>query len=267
MHEFDHPYQIRHIALVGVGGTGSILARHVARILYDMEQRNQQTPTITLIDPDRVERHNVGRQMFIPADIGQHKAKLMAIRLSSALGLKIGYITEPFDAETHLEHEGHHTKYGCNLILGCVDNYQARRTLASADSALWIDCGNYYDGGQVVIGNSDNYGYMYNRERNPALNFIPNVAHVYPDILEPEEDESDIIQVVGQADNADSCAELVLRGDQHLLINEYVALAAAQMTYKVLHRQPIQHHEIFVSSEYLTMKPKPINPPAQEKVS
>lgn len=123
---FEPRHGINHVVVVGVGGTGSALVRTVARILYDMNRRGLFTPRMTLIDPDTVEEKNVGRQMFTPADVGQNKAVLLARRFNLALGLDITAFPEPFDPERHPS--GHGT-----LLVGCVDNHEARRTLARAE--------------------------------------------------------------------------------------------------------------------------------------
>lgn len=103
------------------------------------------TPRITFIDPDTVEKKNVGRQMFTLADLGQNKAELLMRRLNLALGLDITAIPEPFDPDRHPNGNG-------TLLIGCVDNHEARRALAQA-TGFWIDCGNHFESGQVVAGN------------------------------------------------------------------------------------------------------------------
>ena len=86
--QFDPRHGIKHVVVVGTGGTGSALARSIARILYDMDQRGLYTPHLTLIDPDVIEEKNIGRQSALtPADIGKFKAVLLSKRLNLALGL------------------------------------------------------------------------------------------------------------------------------------------------------------------------------------
>ena len=83
---YDPPYHFSRIVLVGVGGTGSQLARCLARLLYHRQQKRQHLPEVVFVDPDVVESHNVGRQMFTPADLGQPKAAVLARRFNMALG-------------------------------------------------------------------------------------------------------------------------------------------------------------------------------------
>src|SRR5690606_5889073 len=114
---FDPNTHIRTVTVVGVGGTGSQVARIVGRILFDMKRSRLHTPDLVLIDPDRVEAQNVGRQLFAASDVGLYKAEVVSRRLNFGLGLSASYIPEPVNAETHFEHRS------SNLVISCVDNH------------------------------------------------------------------------------------------------------------------------------------------------
>src|SRR5690606_31117898 len=99
---------------------------------------------------------NVGRQMFTSADVGQYKAELLARRLNYALGLNIHYRNDAFDHqwfESQTDFGRHVGSRFSLLLVGAVDNHEARQELAKVDSC-WIDCGNHFSSGQVVIGNT-----------------------------------------------------------------------------------------------------------------
>jgi len=147
MISFDPNTQISTLTIVGCGGTGAQVVRSVARMVYDMREARMHTPQVVLIDPDMVERPNVGRQLFTEADVGQPKAQVLMRRFNLALGLSMTAICEAVDAERHFERWG-------NLIVGCVDNHLARRELAKVNGALWCDSGNHANAGQVIIGNT-----------------------------------------------------------------------------------------------------------------
>ena len=87
--------------------------------------------------------------MFTEADIGQYKAAILGRRFNLQLGLEIGWHTELFNWKRYKDQYNQR-----RLIIGCVDNYEARRSIAEANQ-LWIDCGNHYDSGQVIIGNTN----------------------------------------------------------------------------------------------------------------
>jgi PRTRC genetic system ThiF family protein len=235
--------------VVGLGGTGSALARHIARTVYHMKSLNIQTPkAIKFIDPDVVELTNVGRQMFTAADIGQYKAEVLARRFNAALGLGIEFYNEAFDASKHCE-----DRWQQPVLIGCVDNHLARRELAKV-KGVWIDCGNERTTGQVIIGNHASPSAIRRQiesvsdESPETWKHLPNAAMVFPSLLEPapESEQSNIVDI--------SCADLLATGDQHLLINDQVASIAATYFYRLAFRQPITSFMTFVDIEGLSMR-------------
>jgi PRTRC genetic system ThiF family protein len=254
------------IILVGLGGTGSALARHVCRTIYHMKQLNLQYPkTIKFVDPDVVELKNVGRQSFVVADVGQHKAELLARRFNAALGLGIQWFNEPFDVQKHCP-----DRYGNAVLLGSVDNHLARRELSKA-AGVWIDAGNDRTTGQVVIGNTSSVSVVQNMlEQQPRAKAVrhsdfvehgtradgepletwrhlPNAAMIFPALLEPEPaPTSNIIDL--------SCADLVSTGEQHLLINDMISGIAAKYFYDLAFRRPIASFMTFLDLDSLAMR-------------
>lgn len=248
--QFDPHLNIRQITIAGLGGTGSQLARNVARIVYDMRRRDMHTPHILLVDPDIVEPQNVGRQSAVSqADSGQFKAELLARRFNFALGMDIAWANEAYHPEKHISGRG-------TLLLGAVDNYQARRALAATRDVVYIDTGNHHDAGQVMIGTSSN------RERvlqaveaageSGTTRTLPNITLVFPELLEPpveERPEPDTL----------TCSERVEQGGQHLLVNDLVATICAGYVYRLLHRQPVTSFLNFIDLDSLATRPIPIS--------
>lgn len=241
---FDPSIHIRTVTLVGLGGTGSQLSRLLARILYDMRRTRLHVPSLRFIDPDRVELHNCGRQSFCDAEVGHYKAEVLARRYNCALGLEIGWIAAPVSAQQHFGGETGH------LVIGAVDNEAARRELAAV-RGLWLDCGNHFSSGQVILGNS--------HEREPvlraldaagdAVRVLPDAALLFPQLLDPE---------TVPAMQPLTCADLVAQGTQHLLVNDWIATVAAQYVYKLLHRQRIDSFMTFVDVDTLSIRSLPI---------
>lgn len=241
---FDPSFHIRTVTLVGLGGTGSQLSRFLARILYDMRRARLHTPRLHFIDPDRVELKNCGRQSFCEAEIGQYKAEVLARRYNCALGLDIGWMAAPVSAERHFGSEHGH------LLIGAVDNEAARRELAAV-RGLWLDCGNHFSSGQVILGNSGKREKVLRglESADDVVHTLPNAALLFPQLLEPEP-----VPVA----QPQSCADLVEQGAQHLLVNDWLAAVAAQYVYKLLHRQRIESFMTYVDVDTLTTRSLPI---------
>lgn len=253
---FDPDVHLREIILVGVGGTGSHLARAIARMLDAMNRAGLHRPALHLVDPDTVEEKNVGRQMFTYADIGQNKAEVLARRFNMALGLEITWSGEAFNPKSY-------ERVASNglLLVGAVDGHEGRQAMAAVDDALWIDCGNHFSTGQVCIGNTRHFASVVSRiqyawgatasgnEKAVGLRQLPNAAALFPQLLQP--DSSPVLPDV-------SCADLVALGEQHLLINDLVANVAAGYIFKVLYRQPIKTFLTYVDVDGLTVRSIPI---------
>lgn len=247
LNTFNPNIYLQTISIVGLGGTGAQIVRSVARMVYDMKVARLHTPKLVLIDPDRVEQKNVGRQLHVEADVGQSKAHVLMRRFNMALGLDIVAIDQLVKAEAHFERWG-------NLIVGAVDNHLARRELASVHGAVWIDSGNHFNAGQVVIGNTGAPETMMRGidGKNGGYAYLPNAGLLFPSLLEPEPDAQP------QPEPQRSCAELVAAREQDLLVNDWMAPVMSQYIYKLLHRQPITSFVSYVSADGMNVRSVPI---------
>lgn len=236
---FDPPYRFDQIVVVGLGGTGSQVARCVARLLYHRQQKNQHIPQVLFVDPDIVEPHNVGRQMFTVADVGQSKAATLAVRFNYALGLSIAWCSEGIDSQKHLPRG--------SLVCGCVDNHLARAEIARAKEILWLDAGNGFDSGQVSLGNSGDREQVLEGLRHAHqghCRYLPHAGLLFPALLEPDPEEPPAGDL--------SCAELVMRDEQQVFVNDFIASLVAQYVYRLLNREAVT---TFVS--FFSLNPAP----------
>lgn len=221
--------------LVGCGGNGSWLAPHLVRLARFLRETRQMKVHLTFIDPDVVEMKNVFRQNFGEAEVGGHKAELLALRYSAAWGQGIHVHSTQFIKEMM------QLEYGdLGVIVGCVDNAAARRTIADAldqsvrlrgDEGLprlwWLDAGNGEETGQVLFGAARNlrqlqYAFPYYPDQSFCVNLpAPDLQH--PELLQAQMEETSN----QTKDPANSCAEMLLSGDQSPSINAMVANIAA----------------------------------------
>ena len=99
------------IGVVGAGSVGCMVAESLARMGVE---------DLVLIDPDRVERHNLDRLLYAgDADVGEFKANLVAQHL------RRNATAEAFSVETHLcplqQRSAYQSALDCDLLFSAVD--------------------------------------------------------------------------------------------------------------------------------------------------
>lgn len=213
------------LVVVGTGGTGSLVAEGLCRLVG----ANPQVQLL-LVDHDTIEPHNLTRQNFLPEELGEYKARALALRLATRYRRPIAYSLNPFSQE--VLHD-----YG-SILIGCVDNHLARRALHDAMSPqspsygrggaplLWIDSGNGEHWGQVLVGNA--WGERLKRAfREPEMVCralpLPSIQH--PQLLEAPQ-----VEVRPPED----CAEAVEVGVQSPTINQMMATLVVEVVRRVL---------------------------------
>ncbi|HQU91386.1 MAG TPA: ThiF family adenylyltransferase [Pyrinomonadaceae bacterium] len=228
-------YNTLRFIVVGAGGTGSFVVTAVARLIYELKQQQNKSAEMLIVDPDVVENGNIPRSNLCFAEIGRYKAQTLAERVSTAWGIETCFSCEKFDPEKHLNSSNSDYR-SLTIIVGCVDNYLARREMhraldefrsyGDASRVWWIDGGNGKASGQVLLGSTT-------KPLKPEQYFtgtsicraLPAPSLQHPDLLEPERIE---------AKSDASCPEGVRLGEQSLNINQRVAVEMADMLSAML---------------------------------
>lgn len=237
---------VLHLVLVGCGGTGSWLLPHLVRLAVLLQEARRPV-RISVIDPDLVEPKNLIRQNFADAEVGRNKAITLAYRFSGAWGIPIRAIPEPLQA-THIPADSQIL----TIICGGVDNAAARLVIATLvesrnegkgkdqePTLWWLDSGNALDSGQVALGClTDPASCRHAVTAAGLCRALPAPSLQYPDLLVPRLEEN--------APQTLSCADLLLRNGQSLMINQAMATAAGAMLYQLLIRCDLRYmsHEI-----------------------
>lgn len=234
----QNPIDPIKIVIIGCGGTGSEFARRLARIAYISDKVHNNALQVTIMDPDTVSVANMGRQLFFKADEHRYKSDIMVERINRSYGL--GWNSIP---QTHRKLAG----WG-NIIITCVDSALARReiafTLRSVFSQkaqrrewgtyLWIDTGNDFNRGNVIMtGFAD-----INKTKLP--------------------DPLDIFGEINDTEDTPSCSLAEAIGKQHPMINDMVALLAADLLLEVLTKSYIDKSGYFVDMETKAISTIPI---------
>lgn len=160
--------------IVGVGGTGSLLARDLPKLLIGSIHK------MMVVDGDTVERKNMIRQSYQEQDIGENKAIALAAKINTfydceceALGV---YVTR----DELIEKIKLFPAY-IPVLIGCVDNDATRKliedTYKRLDSAVYLDSANFeFDGniyasakdGNIVSGPIRGETYQLEKDVHPA---------------------------------------------------------------------------------------------------
>ena len=116
------------VTIAGLGGTGAFLAEDLARLLsVHLGWRVH----IHLVDHDRVEIQNTHRQAFAARDLDKYKAQVVAERLVRQFPIEVSVSLAPYDHLRDAPHPRRHDEQPrLALLIGCVDNPNARRELA-----------------------------------------------------------------------------------------------------------------------------------------
>ena len=212
------------IVMLGAGGTGGHIAPHLYRLLYSLDRPVR----FIICDCDVVEKKNLVRQNFIPADLGENKAKVLAERYSTVFGMETEYVPDYIESEDRLKklitpmewRSGPFSErpvWDQVILIGAVDNNRSRqlchKVYYEARDLVYIDSGNGKHTGQVVCG-----------IRSGGRTFYRPVGKVYPDVLEQTDKFPTEL----------SCAEASLSSPQSITANVTAATVVVDMIYNIL---------------------------------
>ena len=221
----DRMAQRNSIILVGCGGTGGFVAEGLCRLLI-----NDPDIPLLFIDHDRVEEHNLRRQQFFYGDIGKFKSQALAERLSRQYGRVIAYSVYPYmnDLVGESWGEGFHNMAIQGLIVSCVDNTEARRTIAESlpPHNWWLDAGNGYSSGQVLLGNCHDARMLEGAfdRKSMRVSALPCPSLQLPALLAP----------MAATVQDEDCAEAVIAEEQSPVINQTMAALMLEFISQLL---------------------------------
>jgi PRTRC genetic system ThiF family protein len=236
------------IVVVGCGGTGGFVADGLCRLLIHSDL------DVLLVDYDRVEEHNLMRQSFFEGDVGKFKSRVLAERLARQYGRKIGWTVYPYERDLLNEESGIGRSVRRGIIIGCVDRPASRRAIAqSLDwGDWWLDAGNGYQSGQVLIGNTAEVNALEGafNETYHTVDKLPIPSLQLPALLAepsvPAEREMD-------------CAEAVEDNLQSPTINQAMASLVVEFVYKLL-TDKLTWMGAYIDLEAGTLQPVPAEP-------
>ena len=232
------------IVMLGAGGTGGHIAPHLYRLLYALGRPVR----FIICDGDVVEQKNLVRQNFIPADLGENKAKVLAERYSTVFGLETEYIPAFIESENELKSlltpvvwhvDYRHTICEQIILIGAVDNNKSRqlchKVFQQMPELIYIDSGNGEYTGQVVCG-----------IRRSDRTYYPPIGMVYPDVLEDTDKFPTEL----------SCAEASVSAPQSIAANITAATAVVDMIYNILALGDSSVRKVTFSTRTVNVRPE-----------
>lgn len=247
-----HPVTVN---VIGCGGTGSQVLNSLARMHSALRAVGHPGLFIRAVDPDKVTEANMGRQLFSPVDVDQHKCIILVSRINRFFGTDWEAIPERYDEKTAVS--------PANITISCVDTGAARKGVkkllwgARRNSVgriepyefpyYWMDFGNTMDRGQMVIstiGKVQQPG-KSEFECHPSL---LSVDKLHPDIFKDRKGE----------DQGPSCslAEALLKQD--LFINTNLANMGLGILWKMFRELKIRYQGCYVNLATMQVTPIPI---------
>ncbi len=219
------------INLIGCGGTGSLVATKLARFHKALNFLDHPGLFVTIIDPDKVEEFNIGRQMYVDSDIGRYKADATIQKINFAFNLDWEAKNRIFGKQDT----------SVNIVISAVDNVRTRKQINKAffgsqggrdlsKRYFLIDCGNGRDYGQVVLTD--------HKKKHKTI------FDLFPDLEKHEE-----------RDDQGDCGYFELLQKQDLFINDWVSIHVMAILKDLYMKKQIDYQGFFFNSdEFQTQK-------------
>lgn len=232
--------------LIGAGGTGSQIITGLARMNRTLVSLGHPGLHLVVHDGDAVSASNVGRQLFSEADIGGNKATVLVSRVNMFFGTVWSVVPHNVNENTNI---------GSSLpriVVSAVDSAQTRVAIFKAmtsrkgwGSAYWLDTGNTQSTGQVILGTTAPL-----KQPKACAEYLPHVIDLYRDI--EGEDK--------KAYQGPSCSVEDAIRKQDLFINQWIAMCALEILWKMFRKGCLTVHGAFVNLDSFKVRPLPIDP-------
>jgi PRTRC genetic system ThiF family protein len=227
------------ISVIGCGGTGAYVVTQLAKIAISLRELKDIDLHVVVYDYDKVEQHNVGRQLFSYADVGKYKSDVIVERVNRFYGLQ--WISKREKVNKSLE---------SNIVITCTDNLSSRTvqgtTIMSSrwpnhkTQYYWLDFGNSTNYGQFILATKQE---IIQPHDNLTVRSLPGIFDLFDEIKEDPEEPS--------------CSMHESLQKQDLFINLQLATAGISLLWKLLNNHFITYHGQFLNLE--TGQTRPIN--------
>lgn len=245
------------VNLIGAGGTGSHMLTNLATLFHAFVKLGKQPLFVRVFDPDIVEEHNIGRQMFSMSDVGAFKSDVLVTRCNRYFGTEWISLPIMFGNDMDIREQS----IGANFIISCVDSVKSRKGIAAtfpkkntsfdyqhpqySTIYYWMDIGNSKKTGQIILGTARDIEQPI-RKLNEfpviyTVSHLPNFIDEFPKIREKKQEPS--------------CSLAESLGRQDLFINKTMATFASNMLWQLMMEFRINYRGIYINLESLKTQP------------
>jgi len=219
--ELRQPTNPIKIHLIGAGGTGSFVLSGLARLNEALLAHDHPGFMVILWDDDKVEKANIGRQLFALSEIGLYKSVALINRINRFFGTN--WKAEPKRFPDIISPD-QKEQLRASIYISCVDNIASRFNLASMLNQLqnenyrinrpryWMDFGNSRDSGQIVLA-------MIGKVKQPVSKKFTTIDHQ----LYVTEEFSSLLLQSEENDTVQGCSLVDSLKKQSLYINSTLA--------------------------------------------
>jgi PRTRC genetic system ThiF family protein len=250
--ELLQPYNPVSVNLIGAGGTGSQLLTALGRMNHALIALNHPGLLVTVFDDDKVERPNLGRQLFTTAELGLYKSVALVNRINRFFGTNWRSVAERYDKGYCSLQQG-----AAILTLSCVDHVDARFEIAEVlqtyhgrmpghrgRPVYWMDFGNSRDTGQVLLSTVGSVKQPESKKYNP-VGHLPFVTEEFKELLRASE----------QADHTPSCSLAEALTRQDLFINSALANLGASLLWSLFREGMLFNRGFFLNLKDFRTQP------------
>lgn len=245
------------VTLIGAGGTGSLMLSRLARLHHALLCCGKVGLTVSVFDNDRVEEHNVGRQMFTMHDVGEYKSLALTSKINRCFNTSFRAITEKFT--TTKSSRAYLNDYDVpytNIYITAVDNAPFReqfhhyfnseeRFLENSISYqrpyYWMDLGNTKKTGQCILGSTE----IVQPNTDSFISRLSTVIDRFPTLT-----EMDTPEIQGNGCSYQSKLE-----EQSLFINDALTAMASPLLEDLLVKGYIANAGFFMNLDNYKTNP------------
>lgn len=242
-----HPITIN---LIGAGGTGSHMLTKLAQLNYALKELGHPGINVQAFDGDEVTHANVGRQSFLPGDIGYNKATVLISRINRAFGTSWKAIPLMYDKSVGEEY------LFSNITISCVDKGKARVAIAKIlqnhkkkyygaiynRPFYWLDLGNDKDFGQAILGTISEI----KQPKKTLQPTLPTVEKVFKNLHKMDKRDKP------------SCSVRESLLLQDLCVNSMMAEWGKKLIWNLFSEVRITYRGVYVNLKNLSSNPIPI---------